>query len=77
VVSIIIKINSKEEIKEPVTLIAEYSGRETKIALLSRIILGLDELTDKRIRLYSSAKEYKKVAGYSFEQMLAESKYRS
>jgi hypothetical protein len=45
-------------------------ARDAKVALLSRVSLGIDELTAESLKLYSSESEFSKVASLEVEHFL-------
>jgi biotin synthase-like enzyme len=58
-----LRLEAKDE------LLHEYVVRDAKIALMCRTVLGLGELTDKRIGMYSSLKRLKKISQYSYADL--------
>ena len=45
----------------------ELAARAAKVALLSRVILGIDELTEESLKIYSSKKNLDRVASLEIE----------
>ena len=42
--------------------LSKLAGMDTKVALVSRVVLGIDELTEGSLKLFSSAESLEKVA---------------
>ena len=42
--------------------LSKLAGMDTKVALVSRVVLGVDELTEESLKLFSSTKDFEKVA---------------
>ena len=47
--------------------LSKLAGMDTKVAMVSRIILGIDELTEESLKLFSSAENLEKVAKIEFD----------
>ena len=63
--SILVSYDERKEISEDgfKTLVAMM----TKVALLSRVVIGVDELTEESINLFSSKKEYGRLANIEID----------
>jgi hypothetical protein len=46
-------------------------ARETKVALLSRVVLGIDELTEESLKLFSSKMDIERIANIEVEHLKA------
>jgi len=58
----------------------EFVARCTKVALISRAVIGADELTEESIKLFSSKKDFEELAGLEvkyFEAMHDQKKYQT
>ena len=42
--------------------LSKLAGMDTKVALISRVVLGVDELTEESLKLFSSTKGFERVA---------------
>lgn len=49
----------------------ELVSRATKVALLSRVVLGIDELTEESLKLFSSKKSMDRIANLEIEHFKA------
>ncbi len=41
--------------------LSKLAGMDTKVALVSRVVLGIDELTEESLKLFSSTKDLERV----------------
>jgi hypothetical protein len=71
-VDFVVAFDNNNRISEPMR--EEMLARITKISLLSRTVLGVDELTEESIALFSSPKEYEKLAGLELDHFKKASK---